>query len=71
MSAETVFVSSEVSVSSDFDVFALKRIQKSVLETIETVYTPIATVDQSDLEFLIPVNNDTSTWIPNSISEVN
>jgi len=30
----------------------------SVLGTIETAYTPIATVDQNDREFLIPVNKD-------------
>jgi len=59
MSAETVYVSSELSVSSEFDIFARKPIQTSVLETIETVYKPNAPVDQSDLEFLIPADNDT------------
>ena len=53
MSVETV------SVSSEFDIFTHKPIQTSVLETIETIYKPIFPVDQSDLEFLIPADNDT------------
>ena len=53
MSAETV------SVISEFDIFASQPIQKSVLETIETVYKPIAPVDKNDLKFLIPADNDT------------
>jgi len=53
MSKETV------SISSEFDVFAHKPIQKSVLQTIKTVYKPIAPVEQSDLEFLIPDDLDT------------
>jgi len=48
-----------VSISSEFDVFARKPIQTSVVETIETVYKPIAPVEQSDLEFLIPGDLDT------------
>ena len=43
-----------MSVSSEFDIFA-----SSVLETTEIKYKPIASVDQSDLEFLIPGGNDT------------
>jgi hypothetical protein len=53
MSKETVTNSSEV------DIFAHKPIQKSVLQTIKTVYKPIAPVEQSDLEFLIPDDLDT------------
>ena len=45
MSAETV------AISSEFDFFARKPVQTAVLETIETVYKPIAPVDQSDLEY--------------------
>jgi hypothetical protein len=30
-----------------------------VQETIETIFRPIASVDQSDLEFLIPAEHDT------------
>ena len=48
-----------MSISSEFDVFARKPIQTSVVETIETVYKPIAPVEQSDLEFLIPGDLDT------------
>ena len=42
------------SISSEFDVFAHKPVQKSVLGTIETAYKPIAPVELNDLEFLIP-----------------
>jgi len=44
-----------LTVSSEFDIFAHKTIQTSILETVETVYKPIAPVEQSDLEFLIPL----------------
>jgi hypothetical protein len=46
-------------VSSEFDIFASKPVKESVLETTEVVYKPIASVDQSDLEFLIPADNET------------
>jgi len=46
-------------VSSEFEIFASKPVQESVHETVDLVYKPIASVDQSDLEFLIPVNNET------------
>ena len=45
-------------VSSEFDIFARKPAQESILETLD-VYKPIASVDQSDLEFLIPADNET------------
>ena len=48
-----------MSISSEFDV-ARKPIQTAV-ETIETVYKPIALVEQSDLEFLI--HDDLDTYI--------
>ena len=60
-----------LTVSSVFDIFAHKPIQMSVLETIETVHKPIAPVEQSDLEFLIPADTDTSCWILNCMFEVN
>ena len=41
------------SVSSEFDVFAHRPIQTSVLGTKEVAYKPIAPVDQNELEFLI------------------
>ena len=45
-------------VSSKFDIFAQNPVQASVKETVETIYRPIATVDQGDLEFIIPADND-------------
>ena len=48
-----------VFVSSEFDIFVHKPIQTSVLETIYTVCKPLAPVDQSDLEFVVPAENDT------------
>jgi len=48
-----------VSLSSEFDLFAPRPIQTSVVETIELTYKPIASVEQIDLEFLIPADNDT------------
>ena len=36
-------------VSSDFDIFAHKSIQTSILETFETVYKPITPEEQRDL----------------------
>ena len=47
-----------MSVSSQFDIFAHKPVKTSVLETVETIFRTIASVDQSDLEFLIPAEND-------------
>ena len=46
-------------VSSEFDIFASKPIQESILVTLDVVYKPIASVDQSDLEFLFPADNET------------
>jgi len=43
-----------LSVISEFDIFAQKRVQTSVQETIETIFRPIASVNQKDLEF--PLN---------------
>jgi hypothetical protein len=53
MSAEAV------SASTEFDIFAIKPVQTSTLDMIETVYKLIASIDQSDLEFLIPADCDT------------
>jgi hypothetical protein len=47
------------SISSDFDIIASRPVQASILETTKVAYKPIASVDQSDLEFLITANNDT------------
>jgi hypothetical protein len=46
-------------ISSEFDVFAKKPVQRSVLETTEVVYKPLAPVEQNDLEFVIPADPDT------------
>jgi len=45
-------------VCSEFDIFARKPVQESILETLDFVYKRIAPVDQSDLEFLIPADNE-------------
>jgi hypothetical protein len=47
------------SVTTVFDIFALKPVQEAVQETVEFTYKPIATIDQTDLEFIIPSDNDT------------
>jgi hypothetical protein len=46
-------------MSSEFDIFARKPVQLSIQETNVVHYKPIASVDQSDLEFLIPADYDT------------
>jgi hypothetical protein len=46
-------------VSTELDVFAQKSVQEAVVETLETDYKPIASVDMSDLEFVIHGDNDT------------
>ena len=48
-----------VSVSSEFDILASKHIQSAVSDTTEVKYKPIASVNQSDLEFLITSDDDT------------
>ena len=69
MSAAAAEIASD---SNEFDIFAHRPIQTSVIDTIETAYQPIATVDQNDLEFFIPADNDTYiNLISNCMSEVN
>jgi len=46
------------SISGEFEFFAHKPVQMSVLGTIETAYKPVATVEQNDFEFLIPGDKD-------------
>ena len=48
-----------LSFSSEFDTFAQNPVQTSVQETVEFIFTPIASVEQSDLEFLFPAEHDT------------
>jgi hypothetical protein len=45
--------------SSEFDIFAPKPVQNAINDTYEVVYKPLASIDQSDLEFLIPADLDT------------
>jgi len=52
-----------VSLRSEFDLFAPRPIQTFVVETTEVTYKPIASVEQSDLEFLIPADNDTYVYL--------
>ena len=51
---------SAVSVISDFDIFAPRPVRLSVVETTDVTYKPIASVEQSDIESLIPAYNDTT-----------
>jgi len=46
-------------VTCEFDIFAHKPVQTAILETNVVQYRPIAAVDQNDLEFLIPGDNET------------
>ena len=48
-----------VSASTEFNIFSTRPVQISTLETTENLCKPIASLDQSDLEFLIPENHDT------------
>ena len=41
-------------LGNEFDLFARKAKQDSCLDTTETIYKPIASVDQTDIEFVIP-----------------
>jgi hypothetical protein len=53
MSAEVM------SVITEFDILATRPVQTSTLGTPEIAYKGIASVDQRDLEFLIPTDHDT------------
>jgi len=50
-------------LSTEFDRFERKARQDECLETTEAIYTPIASVDQTDIEFLICGSGDTLTQI--------
>jgi hypothetical protein len=56
-------------VSSDFDIFAGRPIQSSILETVETRYKPIAPLDESDLEFVIPADNESYVDLDNKLRQ--
>jgi len=40
--------------SNEFDIFARKPVQSAIVETSVVVYKPIASIDQSDIKFVIP-----------------
>ena len=46
------------SVSTLFDVFALRPVQEAVQETFDITYKPMATVDQTDFLFSIPADRE-------------
>jgi hypothetical protein len=46
-------------ISSEFDTFVKKPIQSAILDTHVVRYKPMAAVDQNDLEFLVPGENET------------
>jgi hypothetical protein len=46
------------SVKAEFGIFAPKLVLAGVQEIVEFTYKPIATIHQSDLEFIIPANSD-------------
>ena len=52
-----------VSVSTEFDIFATRPVHTSTLETIETAYKPITSLDQSDLEFKTTADHDTYIYL--------
>jgi hypothetical protein len=43
---------------SEFNIFAQKPVQTAVLQTRETLYKTMATVDPSDLQFVVPGDNE-------------
>ena len=46
-----------LSVSAEFDIFFTKPVH-TVQKTVETIFRPIASVDQSDLEFFNLADQD-------------
>ena len=46
-------------VGSEFDLFARKPKQDCCEGTTETIFKPIASVDQTDIEFVIPGDSET------------
>jgi len=46
-------------VGTDFEIFGRKPKQSSTVETNVTIYRPIASVDQTDIELVIPGGSDT------------
>ena len=46
-------------VGTEFHIYVRKPKQSSTVQTNETIYRPIASVDQTDIEFVIPGDSDT------------
>ena len=46
-------------MGTEFDIFAPKLIESAVLETTDTNYKPLASLNQNDLKFLIPADPET------------
>jgi len=46
-------------VGTEINIFGRKPTQSSTVETHETTYRPIASVDQTNIEFVIPGDSDT------------
>jgi hypothetical protein len=46
-------------LSSEFDIFASRPVQTSAAQSTEIIYKPIASVEQSDLEYLIAADHET------------
>jgi len=46
-------------LGTEFDLFARKAKQDSFLDTTEAIYKPIVSVDQTDIEFVIPGDSET------------
>jgi len=46
-------------ISSEFDIFVKKPTQSAILDNHVVRSKPIATVDQNDLEFLVPGDKET------------
>jgi hypothetical protein len=45
-------------LNAKFDIFAPKFVQAGVQEIVEVTHIPIATMDQSDLEFTVPADSE-------------
>ena len=50
-------------VGTEFGTFSPKPRQSATQEIIEKIYKPIASIDQTDIEFLIPGDSDTYIYL--------
>jgi hypothetical protein len=46
-------------LGTEFDIITRKARQAGTVDTTETIYKTIAPIDQSDVEFIIPADNET------------